>query len=144
MREVISIYGDKEHITQVNSKYVFFRFPDGSQDRLRANKQDLKEVYKWYINEMYFYDRMHRELSESYRAKYDLFEKNRHYFSEEEIDAACRKDRFANISMERNNEDYIKEINKIFGISEEGSRILDKYWRYYRIVKQIEETIKQL
>ena len=27
MREAISIYGDKEHITQVNKSYVFFTFP---------------------------------------------------------------------------------------------------------------------
>ena len=33
MREAISIYGDKEHITEVNKSYEFFTFPDGSQDR---------------------------------------------------------------------------------------------------------------
>ena len=33
MREAISIYGDKEHITEVNKTYVFFKFTDGSKDR---------------------------------------------------------------------------------------------------------------
>lgn len=144
MREAINIYGDKEYITQVNSKYVFFTFPDGSQDRLRASKVDLKCVYGWYVEEMNFYNRMYNELSESYREQFDSFEKSRHYYSEDEIAIACKTDRFAYIPMEIKNEDYKREINKIFGISKESSRILDKYWKYYRIAKQIEEAFKQL
>ena len=144
MREAIGIYGDKEYITQVNSKYVFFKFPDGNQDRLRANKSDLKDVYEWYIGEMNFYRRMHDELSESYRRQYDSFEKIRHYYSEEEIDEARRKHNFSYIPMEISNENYTRDINRIFGISEESSRILDKYYKYYRIARQIEEAYKQL
>lgn len=144
MRKAISIYGDKEYITQVNSKFVFFKFPDGNQERLLANKVDLIEIYEWFTGEMNFYNRMNRELSESYRKQFDSFEKTHHFYSEEEINEACKKDRFANIPMEIKNKDYTRKINKIFGISEEGSRILDKYWKYYRIKKQIEEALRQL
>ena len=58
MREAISIYGDKEHITEVNKSYVFFKFPDGSQDRKKSRKQDLQEVFEWVKGELYFYNRM--------------------------------------------------------------------------------------
>ena len=142
MRNAISIYGDKEYITQINSKYAFFKFPDGNQDRLRVSKTDLKEIYEWFVNEMDFYDRMHRELSGSYRKQFDSFEKTHHFYSEEEINDAKRT--FAHIQMEINNENYTRDINRIFGISEESSRISDKYWKYYKIKKQIEEALRQL
>ena len=69
MREAISIYGDKEHITEVNKTYVFFTFPDGSQDRKKSRKQDLQEVLEWVNGELYFYNRMYEEVKQMYESE---------------------------------------------------------------------------
>ena len=99
MREAISIYGDKEHITEVNKTYVFFTFPDGSQDRKKSRKQDLQEVLEWVNGELYFYNRMYEEVKQMYESEKEKFDKTRHYYSDEEIHEACLKNRFASIDM---------------------------------------------
>lgn len=33
-------------VSEVNTKYIFFKFSDGTQDRKKINKNDLKELYK--------------------------------------------------------------------------------------------------
>lgn len=104
MREAISIYGDKEHITSVNTKYVFFKFPDGNEDRIRSRKQDLVNVLEWVHTEMYFYNRMYNETKAIYDVEKEKIDKVRHYYSDEEIHAACLKNRFASIDMGLSNE----------------------------------------
>ena len=144
MRTAVSIYGDKEYITGVSRVYVFFTFPDGSQDRLKPNKVDLKELYEWVTSEMEFYHRMYEELYESYTKRKEIFDKSRHFYSKEEIDAACRKDRFANIGMETSNENWKADWNNIMGVSDECWKINDKYWKYYKLAAQIKAAYESL
>lgn len=143
MREAISIYGDKEHITQVSRSYVFFRFPDGNQDRKKVNETELKELYDWVNSEREFYSRMYNELSKSYEKQRELLEK-RHYYTKEEIQVACKKNRFANIDMEIRNEEYMKESHRISGLTTEAARINDKYWKYVNLTRQIQAVLRNL
>lgn len=142
MRNPISIYGDKEYITSVNAKYVFFKFPDGNEDRIRSRKQDLVDVLEWLHTEMYFYNRMYNETRVIYDAEKEKFDKTRHYYSDEEIHATCLKNRFASIDMGLSNEHYKREWDRISGKFEVASKASDKYWRLYRIASQIESAIK--
>lgn len=144
MREAISIYRDKEYITQVNKAYVFFKFPDGSQDRKKSRKQDLVEIYEWYKEEMQFYDRMHRELSEEYYKRKERFEKTHHYYTEEEIHAACLENRFANIDMEISNKYYLEDHYRISGILDMSIKMFNKYQKFYTITIQIQNVINTL
>lgn len=141
MRKAIDIYGDKEHITEVNTKYVFFRFPDGSQDRLKSRKQDLIDVLEWARTEMRFYDRMRNEVVAIYETEKEKFDKTKHYYSDEEIHEACCKDRFANIDMELSNENYKREWNRISGKYDIAAKAGDRYWKLYEITKQLENSI---
>ena len=142
MREAISIYGDKEYITSVNTKYVFFKFPDGNEDRIRSRKQDLVNVLELVHTEMYFYNRMYNETKAIYDVEKEKIDKVRHYYSDEEIHAACLKNRFASIDMGLSNEQYKREWDRISGKFEVASKASGKYWRLYRIASQIESAIK--
>lgn len=144
MREAIDIYGDKEHITQVSRSYVFFRFPDGNQDRKKFHKADLKDLYEWVKSEMDFYNRMYQELHNEYEKQKERFDRVGHYYSEEEIKEACKRDRFAYIDMEIRNKERAREWGYVVGISKEAGRINDKYWKYYRLAAQIEAVYKEL
>lgn len=144
MRKAIDIYGDKEHITEVNAKYVFFRFPDGSQDRLKVRKQDLIEVYQWINEEMNFYRRMYEEVKQLYESEKERFDKIRHYYSDEEIHEACLKNRFASIDMGISNEKYKEDWNQISGKWKVASNANDKYWKLYMLAENIKGTINSL
>lgn len=143
-RTEINIYGDKEYITQVNKAYVFFKFPDGSQERLRSRKSDLIEVYKWIGEELQFYDRMYKETKKLYDVEKDKFDRSRHYYSDEEIKEACKGNRFANIPMEISNEKFREDWNKICGKSDITSYAMNKYWKLYRLSGEIKTAINEL
>ena len=144
MREAISIYGDKEYILSVNREYVFFKFPDGNECRVKSRKKDLIDVFEWIHTEMYFYNRMYNETKAIYNAEKEKFDKTRHYYSDEEIHAACLKSRFASIDMGLSNEQYKREWDRISGKFDVASKASDKYWRLYRIASQIECAIKTM
>ena len=141
MREAISIYGDKEYITEVNKSYVFFTFPDGSQDRKKSRKQELQEVFEWLNTEMYFYNRMYEDAKQIYETEKEKFDKTRHYYSDEEIHEACLKNRFASIDMGISNKRYVEDWNRISGKFEIASKANDKYWKLYKIATQIKSVI---
>ena len=141
MREAISIYGDKEHITEVNKTYVFFTFPDGSQDRKKSRKQDLQEVFEWVKGELYFYNRMYEEAKQMYESEKEKFDKIRHYYSDEEIHEACLKNRFASIDMGISNEKYKEDWHRISGKWSVASKANDRYWKLYKLAEQIKSAI---
>lgn len=144
MKEVVSIFGDKEHITEVNKSYVFFTFPDGSQDRKKSRKQDLIEVFEWIKGELYFYNRMYEEVKRIYESEKERFDKTRRYYSDEEMHDACLKNRFASIDMGISNKRYIEDWNQISGKLSIASKANDRYWRLYKLAGQIKSTLNVL
>lgn len=144
MRKAVDIYGDKEHITEVNASYVFFTFPDGSQDRLKSRKADLIEVYKWVGEEMSFWHRMYEETYQLYKSEKERFDRGRHYFTEEEIHEANKKNHFAYIDMEISNKYYLRDSNYISGKGEMAFYANDKYWKYVKLAHQINNAINKL
>ena len=139
-KKVIDVYENKENVTQVSRLYIFFTFSDGSQGTKKINKDDLKMLHEWIVGELKFYHRMYEELHNSYEKQKEKFNKSRHFYSDDEIQKACLKDRFANIHMENSNREYMREWNKIVGIGNESSRINDKYWKLYTLKEQIKNT----
>ena len=143
MRKAETIFGDRYYITEVNKKYVFFNF-NGSQDRLPAKLYELKEVLEWLNTEIIFYERMRYELHDSYEKQKEKFDATRHFYSDEEIADACRKDRFANIEMEIRNKYYLEDWHKIVGIGNESSRVLDKLEKLRKLARQTKAAINEL
>lgn len=144
MRAVVSIFGDKEHITEVNKSYVFFTFPDGRQDRKKSRKQDLQEVFEWLKGELYFYNRMYEEAKQMYETEKERFDKTRHYYSDEEIHEACLENRFASIDMGISNERYEEDRNRISGKWSVAQKANDRYWRLYKLAEQIKSVLSTI
>lgn len=144
MRQKFDIYGDKEHITQVNVKYVFFRFSDGTEGRIKPQKKELQEVLKWLNDEMAFYHRMYEEIHKNYEIEKEEFDKTQHFYSEEEIHAACLKNRFANIDMELSNKNYLEKWHHISGRRHLAQQANDKYWKLYKVAAQIKNVLCEL
>lgn len=144
MRKAISIDGDKLYITNVTTEYITFTFSDRSKETLKTRKSDLQQVFEWYKGEMYFYARMGREASRIGRERQENLDKHNHFYSKEEIEAACKEDRFAYIDMEYSNNEYIRELGRISGIYKVSEYASDKFWSISRIITQIQKVLNAL
>lgn len=132
---MINIYGDK-NIISVNSKHI------NESNKKISQKQDLADVLEWLHAEMQFYNRMYNETNAMYETEKEIFDKTRHYYSDEEIYAACLKDRFAGIDMALSNERYKSEWNKISRKLNVARMASDKYWKLHKIEEQIQNALK--
>ena len=141
MKKAISIYGDKEYIEHVSTDYVVFRFPDGSRDKIKTRKTELQQAAEWYKNEMMFYDRMYREISELHDKEKEKFNNSHHYYDDEEIKKACQKNRFADIDMEISNRNYLREWNQISGIHVAAMTMFDKYAKVSNLCRQMTKVL---
>lgn len=140
----MDIYENKKYITSVNERYVFFKLPNGDEYKVPSRKKDLVDVLEWLHTEMDFYNRMYNETKELYDYEKEMFNKTAHYYSEEEIHAACLKNRFSIIDMEMSNEKYIRTWDRISGKFEIVHKASAKYWTLYKIASQIENVIKTI
>lgn len=144
MRKAISIYGDKEYITHVGADYVRFRFPDGSGDTLKTKKEELRQTYEWYDAEVKYCYRAHQEILEIYHKNVEQFNKSHRYYSEEEIKAACKTNRFADIDMKMSNAHYLKDWDQIYGMHLVASEFLRKYEKHVAILYQISKVLNAM
>ena len=87
---------------------------------------------------------MYNELLSSWEKKRENLEKTQHFFSQEEISEACKKDRFADVDMQIANKSYTEEANKISGILAEANVILGKLGRMYRLNEQIQSMLETI
>ena len=128
----------------MTKKFVFFALPDGSEGRILSKKEELREVLKWFKEEMYFYNRMYTEVESEYNVEKEIFQKSHHYYSDEEIHEACLQNRFAEIGMRISNEHYLEKWHRISGRWIVASRANDKYWKLYKVAAQIETVLKTM
>lgn len=143
MRKATNIYDDKEYITSINAEYVFFRFPDGSQDQLLLKQQHtyLSMLYDWLVAELKFYERMYTEIKQMYKSEEEEFKKTRHYYSTEEMNKANIKNRFASITLELENKKYIEEWNNILGKADIASDAYNRYLKFSELSRDIKKVI---
>lgn len=141
MKQNALILRDKEFISNVNSKYTFFVFPDGRQYQTRSDKQELSEVYQWLLEEMTFYRRMHEELQKAYEREKAAFDGSSHFYTEEEIYHA---NLYTKAEMEVSNEKYRTEWGKITGKGDAAVKASGKYWQLYKLAKQIQNVVAMM
>lgn len=55
-------------VSEVNTKYIFFKFSDGTQDRKAVNKNDLKELYSDVCEKISHYEFMIQECKTVYNS----------------------------------------------------------------------------
>ena len=137
-------------VSEVNAKYIFFHFPDGTQDRKIVNKNDLKELYIDICNNMKSYDFMKEEcekVKEQLRLESDslnsVIQGYEKYIAEHQEIPSIRRG-LDNVCF--NLEYAIKnqrELNyKISGVNKAWSHASDNYWKLYKLQKQIENVLK--
>lgn len=141
MSNIIDAYDNKEHITQINERYIFFKFSDGNQESVKTKKQDLLRIQEWVHDELGFYDRMYWATKEIYDTEKVRFHKTRHYYSGEEVQAACLNNSFAYINMDISNKKYKEDWNRIVGMGDLVLRINNKYGRLRKLSMQIKNVL---
>ena len=61
---MIDILENKQYITDINSKWTFFKFPNGKEDRVATNIKLTDDLLDYFRNEYRFYKRMYEELKD--------------------------------------------------------------------------------
>ena len=58
---MIDILENKQYITDINSKWTFFKFPNGKEDRVATNIKLTDVLLDYFRNEYRFYKRIDRK-----------------------------------------------------------------------------------
>ena len=99
---MIDILENKQYITDINSKWTFFKFPNGKEDRVATNIKLTDVLLDYFRNEYRFYKRMYEELNDiSDKKRKEVDKLPRH--TEEEITHATL---FEDMNMRTDNEKF--------------------------------------
>lgn len=135
------------NVTQCNEACVFLD-NEGKQDRIKANKERLDAIYTRATENIVFYDRMAKELTDIYEKKKAEAEKKYQYISDEEVQEASKQDRRKGFELsfrkDSVNEAYLRGWSKVFGLYDGVNYANDKKWEAYKLQKEAENALKQL
>lgn len=141
---------DINEVTQVNTSFIFFHFSDGSQDRKVVDMRELKYLYDDVCQNMKHYDFMKNEshnISEKMQEEYnklesisqgykDFIEKN------QDIPAVRRNLHDVCYQLEVTQQKQRETAIQKSGVNVMYSHAIDKYWKLYKLQKQIESVLK--
>ncbi len=131
-KKSIDVFADKQYITQIGKEYIHFKFADGSRDSKKTSRKEIALILPWLQSEMNFYDRMWQELSDEQDRQRKAFDLSHHYYTEDEMKEAERREHLSSISMKVSNDDYIREVWRINGICQhKWMALYDKYYKLY-------------
>ena len=141
---------DIKEVTQVNTSYIFFHFSDGTQDRKTIDMRELKHLYNDVCKNIKHYDFMKEEcekVRESLKLESEKLENiiqgYEKYIAEHQdvpnirrgLDNVC-------YSLETTIKNK-RELNmEISGVNKTWSYAMEKYWKLYKLQKQIESVLK--
>jgi len=137
---------DINEVTQVNTSYIFFHFPDGTQDRKTVDTRELKHLYNDVTENMKHYDFMKEEcekVRESIKTERQKLENTmneyRSYIESNKNDPSIRRNLHGVCySLEFTTQKYRELSHEISGINKTWSYANDTYWKLYNLQKQIE------
>ena len=110
---MIDILENKQYITDINSKWTFFKFPNGKEDRVATNIKLKDVLLDYFRNEYRFYKRMYEELNDiSDKKRKEVDKLPRH--TEEEITHATL---FEDMNMRTDNEKFKEKSYEVHGIN---------------------------
>lgn len=131
-KKSIDVFADKQYITQIGKEIMHFKFADGSQDSKVVSRKEIALVLPWLQSEMNFYDRMSCEMREEAEKQRKAFESCYHFYTEEEMEEAEKRQHLSSISMKVDNDNYIREMWRINGMyNHRWSALYDKYYKLY-------------
>jgi hypothetical protein len=140
--EKFNVLDDKRFITGANSKFLFFKFEDGTEKRKEIDSistDDLKIICDFFKSEVNFYIRMYNEIQKLYNISVKQFEKL-HYFTDEEIQMM---DWDVKIDCKLQNQKCQEKYYKSVGIFATSSEIFKKWKSYNELKIQIEKSIQK-
>ena len=143
---------DIKEVSQVNNKYIFFVFSDGTQDRKTVDINELKYLYDDVTEKMKMLDftvKYNRDCYEDAKQEVVRFEKiiegYEKYIEENKSDPMVRRGLhdvcYSLTETEKKRNEILRES---FGMSHAATKASDEYWRLYKLQKQIEAVFQDV
>ena len=143
---------DIKEVSQVNNKYIFFVFSDGTQDRKTVDINELKYLYNDVTEKMKMLDftvKYNRDCYENAKQEVTILEKiiegYEKYIEENKSDPMVRRglhDVCYSLTATENKRNEISRES--FGMSHVATKASDEYWRLYKLQKQIEAVFQDV
>jgi hypothetical protein len=137
-------------VTQVNASFIFFHFPDGTQDRKTVDIRELKHLYTEICENMKHYEFMKMEnnkISNNIQEEYDKLDNTilgyKAYIEKNQDNSSIRRGLHdvcyqLEVVQKKQSELAIQKS----GVNIAWSYAMEKYWKLYTLKKQIENVLK--
>ena len=137
-------------VTSVNTKYIFFTFSDGKQDRKTVNKNDLKELYNDVYQNISNYDFMYKEnkkVSDKLQLEIDTLnktiERQENFIANNQNDPMIKRG-FHNVcyDLKFNKRKQVELSHNISGINTSCMHANDMTFKLEKLKRDIESVLK--
>ena len=132
------------NVTECNYLWIFLN-NEGKQDRLKANRERLLDIFHTAIEDQSFYDRMGKVLTEEYERRKAQAEAKYHYITDEMVQEAYKEDHkkgfYLSLSKDSNNEECLRQFSYVFGLYDGAKLAHDRYWEAYKLARQAKDAL---
>lgn len=134
------------NVTECNYSWVFLN-NEGKQDRIKADEGRLRLILDTAGEDLRFYDRMGKVLTQFYERRKAEVEKRYRYITDEMVQEAYKQSYESgfglSISQSSNNEEYIRQYAAVHGIYDGVKLAHDRYWEARKLLKQSKDALKR-
>lgn len=132
------------NVTECNKHYIFLN-NEGKQDRIKADKEKLEGILSTATENEKFYGRMWEEVSALHERRLEQVKRKYHYITDEMIKEAFDRDHKEGLNLswskDSNNERYMEQINKAFGIYEGAKYASVCRWEAHKLKEQAKNAL---
>ena len=134
------------NVTECNYNWIFLN-DEGKQERIKADKERLKLILDTAGEDMRFYDRMGKVVTQLYERRKAEVEKKYHFITDEMVKAAYQESSKrgfeVSISKNSNNEECIRQYSAVHGLYDGVKLAHERYWEARKLLEQAKNALKQ-
>lgn len=134
------------NVTECNYSWIFLN-DEGKQERIKADKERLKLILDTAGEDMRFYDRMGKVVTQLYERRKAEVEKKYHFITDEMVKAAYQEssDRGfeLSISKDSNNEECVRQYSSVYGLYDVVRMAHERYWEARKLLGQVKNALKR-
>lgn len=134
------------NVTGCNYDWIFLN-DEGKQERIKADKDRLKLILDTAGEDVRFYERMGRVVTQFYERRKAEVKKKYHFITDEMVKAAYQEssDRgfWLSVSKDSNNEECIRQYAAVHGLYDGAELAHDRYWEARKLLEQAKNALKQ-
>lgn len=134
------------NVTECNYNWIFLN-DEGKQERIKADKERLKLILDTAGEDLRFYDRMGKVVTQLYERRKAKVEKKYHFITDEMVKAAYQEssDRGFELSISKNsnNEECIRQYAAVHGLYDGVKLAQDRYWEARKLLEQAKNALKR-